>query len=348
MAQSVTGSRKVPFKGSSKSLPTSPATSPVRDTPPTLQGESTDRIAKYYCSLRRSGTDSHGRGFIVKLEGLRSAKLLALDQGEKGKTGEKEVREKRKKIGELETEYALITSHDTIPGLSLSGLKAWMISCIEIKNGHELALSDLVCRVISCCGSESLFSGHTAGASILRAHDDQASCDIQLNITILFLNEWFAKLQKSSVCPPTVSVEQCLDQEKYTREYEQIVRHTHFRIYHFDENRCVKTTPVSVVEWQATPEQSTAALSVQQQSTSEHQQVLDSEMSAFERLQKLELSGLVETENHGSPVVYINPATNESSVIGVHVGDTDKKGHCVVVTFHGILRLLQGLVCIGL
>ena len=93
----------------------------------------------------------------MKLEGRQSAKLFALDQGEKKKAGGKEVHEKRKKIGELETEYALITSHDTIPGLSLSGLKVWMISCIEIENGHELALSDLVCSVISCCGSESLF-----------------------------------------------------------------------------------------------------------------------------------------------------------------------------------------------
>ena len=166
------------------------------------------------------------------------------------------------------------------------------------------------------------------------------------------------EVQKSGVSPPTVSVEQCLDQEKYTREYEQIVQysegknlsqHTHFRIYHFDENRCVKTTPVSVAEWQGTPEQSTTAFSVEQQDTLEHQQVIHSKIRAFESLQKLELSAdLVKTEWHGSPVAYINPDTNESSVIGVHVGDTIKRGHCVVVTFHGILRLLQGLVCIGL
>ena len=60
---------------------------------------------------------------------------------------------------------------------------------------------------------------------------------------------------------------------------------------------------------------------------------------------KVKLNSLVETEHHGSPVVYINPDTNESSVIGVHVGDTDQKGWDVVITWHGILKMLQGLVC---
>ena len=46
------------------------------------------------------------------------------------------------------------------------------------------------------------------------------------------------------------------------------------------------------------------------------------------------------TECHGSLVVYINP---EPSVIEVYVGESDQKGHCVVVTFHGILQLLQDL-----
>ena len=99
---------KEPPKGSSKSLPSSLANSPVREAPPTLPGESTDRIAKYCCSLRL-GTESHGSGFIADFEGLRSAKLLALDWKKRAdkeirkKAGEKEAREKREKIGELQT-----------------------------------------------------------------------------------------------------------------------------------------------------------------------------------------------------------------------------------------------------
>ena len=47
---------------------------------------------------------------------------------------------------------------------------------------------------------------------------------------------------------------------------------------------------------------------------------------------------------HGSPV-YLNPDTNEPFVIGVYVGETVTSQQ-IVVTFHGILRLLQGLVAI--
>ena len=173
------------------------------------------------------GTESHGSGFIVEFEGLQSAKLLALDCK---KAGKKEAREKQKTIRELQTDYALVTSHDTIPGLSLSDLKHWKISCQGIKNSKEQTLCDLVCGVISCCGSESLFAGHTVDAKILHTHYD-TSCDIQLNITTLFLNERFAKLhilpevQKSGVSPPTVSIKQCLDQflREYTRKYEHII-----------------------------------------------------------------------------------------------------------------------------
>ena len=111
-------------------------------------------IAKYCCLLLNAaagGTANHGNGFIVELEGLQSAKLLALDW------------KKREKIGELETDYVLITSHDTIPGLSLSELNGWTVSCQAIESGNEQTLSDLVCGVISCCGHESFIGpGHSA------------------------------------------------------------------------------------------------------------------------------------------------------------------------------------------
>lgn len=46
---------------------------------------------------------------------------------------------------------------------------------------------------------------------------------------------------------------------------------------------------------------------------------------------------------YGSPVVYHNPVTNEHSIIGVHVGETEQKGEFFAVTFDGIIHLLQGL-----
>ena len=170
-----------------------------------------------------------------------------------------------------------------------------------------------------------------------------------INITILFLNHEFEKkllrgVQESNGFPLTVSVEECLDQKAYTRKYEQIITGcTPFQLYCCDEIRNVNSKPISVVE-QGTSEQSTTEVSIEQPNTSEHEQALRREISDFEKLKKVKLNSLVETEYHGSPVVYINPDTKESSVIGVGVGDTDQKGRDVVITWHGILKMLQGLV----
>ena len=294
------------------------------------------------CCFLQSVAGDHGSGFIVEFEGLQSAVLLALDW------------KQRRKRGQLQTSYALITSHDTVPGLSLSTLKDWKVSCQGIKNGDELTLSDLVCGVISCCGSESLFAGQvdvSTAVTPFRAHHKHARCTIELNITILFLNHTFEKLhmQQGTVSPPVVSVPKCLDQNAFAREYKQIINtdsSTTFCVYRCDGIRSVKTSSISVVEWQGiSSERFTKAVSLEQQDAPES---LGWKVAEFEKLQKLELNRSVETEYHGSPVVYHNPDTSESFVIGVHVGDTDKKGKQLLVTFHGILRLLQGLVCIAM
>ena len=125
-----------------------------------------DRIANYCCFLRNFGTGTYGSGFIVEFKGLKREKLLALDWEERRKLKEnpkkRRKREKREKTGKLQTDYALITSHDTIPGLSPLDLKDWKFSCQGIKNGNEQTLVDLVCGVISCCGPESLFGPDTS------------------------------------------------------------------------------------------------------------------------------------------------------------------------------------------
>ena len=277
------------------------------------------RIANYCCFLQSAGT--HGSGIIVKFEGLRNANLLAL--------------KKRDKIGKLETDYALVTSHDTIPGLSRSELDHWIVSCQGIENGRKKEiLSNIVCGVISCCGPESLFAGHTADATVtvFRSHHGNAGCDIQLNITILFLNRSFEELlQGSTVFPPVIPVNEYLDQNTYTQKHRPIIdtgRNSGVSYMYCDRIQSVKTALFSVVE---------------QQRTLEHEQELTWE---FERFQKLESSSTMEI-CHGSPV-YLNPDTNtnEPLMIGVYVGRTSQKGVQLVVTFHGILRLLQGLIAV--
>ena len=278
-----------------------------------------DSIANYCCFLQSVDAGAHGSGFIVELKDLQRANLLALNWKRRGKTGE------------LQTDYALVTSHDTIPGLSLSQLRlnSWTISCQGIKNGCEQTLGDLVCGVISCCGPESLFAGHTADATVtvFRPHPAKASCSIQLNIAILFLNKSFEELlQGSTVFPPVIPVNEYLDQ-KY-----QLVINTgrNSCVSYCDGIQSVKTASFSVVE---------------QQRTSEHEQTLTREINEFERSQKLDSNTTMTEICHGSPV-YLNPDTNEPSMIGVYVGRTRQRGEQLVVTFHGILRLLQGLVAV--
>ena len=276
-----------------------------------------DRITNYCCFLQSVDAGTNGSGFIAELKDLQSANLLALDWKKRGKTGE------------LQTDYALVTSHDTIPGLSLSqlGLNSWTISCQGIKNGCEQTLGDLVCGVISCCGPESLLAGHTAdGVTVFRPHPAKASCDIQLNIAILFLNRSFEELLQGPVFPPVIPVKKYLDQ-KY-----QLIINTgrNSCVSYCDGIQSVKTKSFSVAE---------------QQRTSEHELTLTREINEFERSQKLDSNSTTMEICHGSPV-YLNPDTNEPSMIGVYVGRTRQKGEQLVVTFHGILRLLQGLIAV--
>ena len=279
-----------------------------------------DRIANYCCFLQSVDAGTNGSGFIAELKDLQSADLLALDWKKRGKTGE------------LQTDYALVTSHDTIPGLSLSQLrlKRWTVSCQGIKNGCEQTLGDLVCGVISCCGPESLFAGHTADATVtvFRSHHGNAGCDIQLNIIILFLNRSFEELlQGSTVFPPVIPVSEYLDQNTYTLKHQLIIN--------TGRNSCVSYCDgIQSVETASFPV-------VEQQRTSQHEQKLTWE---FERFQKLHSNTTMEI-CHGS-LVYLNPDTNEPSMIGVYVGRTRQRGEQLVVTFHGILRLLQGLVAV--
>ena len=285
--------------------------------------ETADCITKYCCFLQSVNTGACGSGFIVELKGLQTANLLALNWKKRGKTGE------------LQTDYALVTSHDTIPGLSLSDLEKnhWTVSCQGIQNGSKLILSKLVCGVISCCGPESLLAGHSSDATVtvFRPHPANASCDIHLNITILFLNKSFeVLLQESTVFPPVIPVSEYLDKNAYTQQHQLIINTgRNSGVSHCNGIRNVETASFPVVE---------------QQRTLEHEQVLAREMIEFERFQKLESNTTMEV-CRGSPV-YLNPDTNEPSVIGVYVGRTSQKGEEFVVTFHGILRLLQGLIAI--
>ena len=309
---------------------------------------SPDSITNYCCFLQSVDTGAHGSGFIVELKDLQSANLLALNWKERGKTGE------------LRTDYALITSHDTIPeSISALARDNWTVSCQGIENGSKKTLSDLVCGVISCCGTESFIGpGHPKSKTLIAHYILNAGCQVQLNMTILFLNKKFDELlQKSGTKPiPVISVPKCLNQEAFIQEYEQIISSVsvkehysaHFHVYYWDRvtSRLPQTTAVSLVVQQVTVQEVTS----EQQETSAPKGVINHKVDIFEKFQKFYYrksnSSTLNGRCYGSPVVYHNPASSDCSIIGVHVGETDQKGEYVAVTLHGILQILQGLLCI--
>lgn len=320
------------IRKTSKSFPTSPVSiaPPMRSRSQT-EASADDHISKYCCFLQKLKTGDHGSGFVVEFEGLQSGELLALNW------------ERRDKHGELQTNYALITSHDTIPGLPLSQLNGWTVSCQGIEGGNEQTLSDLVCGVISCCGHESLFGPGHSDARVFLPHPN-LSCQIELNITILYLNDTFdKKLKESSGCtvlPPVVSV------KEHSLEHKQIISAlsssngreecSSVHVYHCSgPSGSLKLTAVSLLEQQDTSEDKNPT-------------VISQEITNFDKFQKLHYkepnsSTALVGRCYGSPVVYHNTTANEHTIIGVHVGETDKMGQFYAVTLHRIQQILRGL-----
>ena len=340
------GSSGKVIRRTSKTLPTSP----VSGTPPTSsQGigrGADDHISKYCCFLKSRTAEANGSGFIVEFEGLQSGELLALTW------------EKREKPGELQTNYALITSHDTIPGLSLSALEGWTVSCQGIENGNEQILSDLVCGVVSCCGPESLFSIRHGDTRMFLAHPN-LSCQVELNITILFLNSTFERLsgqgvQESTgdcaVFPPMVSVQKYLDLKVFSQEHNKIISDlSSVNGRETSDSRLTHSVHVYYCNGPMSSQKTAVSLS-EHQDVSEHTGVISQDIRDFEKFQKVYYRESSNTTAlvgrcYGSPVVYHNTDTNEFSVIGVHVGETDQTGEYVAVTLYGILQILRGLNC---
>ena len=216
--------------------------------------------------------------------------------------------------------------------MSLSELEGWKVSCQGIENGDEQTLSDLVCGVISCCGHESLFGIQHGDFRMFLPHPN-LSCQIELNITILFLNSTFSEklsmgqgVQESTddcaLLPPIVSVQKCLNLDVFSQEHNKIIstlstvngreksdsRSTHsVHVYCCNGPRSSLKTAVSLSERQEMSKHDSAG-------------VISQEIRNFERYQKLcyresENSNALVGRCYGSPVVYQNEGINESSVI---------------------------------
>ena len=286
--------------------------------------------------------------------------------------------QERRRVGELQTNYALVTCHSTFPGLSpdsphlppdseISSLNGWTISCPAIENGDKQNLRSLVCGVISCCGPESLFSrvvgGETAGKVLQEARaliphpNDAQICEIGLNITILFINKRFEELLRTAHSthslphsPPVVPVQKYLDHNACITELDQIIHEANCEKKQQSETSSTQVLHVYYRNEAAGCPRTTAVSRIEYehiphvQPSTKH--ALSHEMSMYEKFQKLTYhagsSAIgVLGKYFGSPLVYYNHSTKEFTVIGVHTGFV--QGRNVAVTFYGILHLLQGL-----
>ena len=314
-----------------------------------------DRITKYCCYLHKRGggaeTDSHGNGFIVDFrtdDGQLQPALLALQQD---------------RFGKLETTYALITAHRTIP--SWSSVSGWTISCPGIRNGDRQKMSDLVCGVISCCGPESLLanSGH-GHAKAVSEHTNVsvAKCDIQLNVTVLFLNKTFERLLHkgdSSGRPflqiPVVPVQQCFDQNACTSNIQKLIREGSPAMDKLQPGNESRSASAEVYYCDGARNLTAAACTIsviehsKPQHISQHERPLSHKIATYERSQKVYYreSGTTSKEVLrkccGSPLVYHSRDAKEPTLIGVHVGESEQPGEFVAATLHGIIQLLRGL-----
>ena len=321
-------------------------------------GGAGDRITKYCCYLhKRRGsaeTDSHGNGFIVNFrtdDGQLQPALLALQQD---------------RFGKLETTYALITAHRTIP--SWSSVSGWTISCPGIRNGDRQKMSDLVCGVISCCGPDSLLanSGHGHAKAVSKHTSvSVAKCDIQLNVTILFLNKSFEKLLHKGDNPgrpflqiPVVPVQQCFDQNACASNIQKLIREGSTamdKVQPGNESRSASTEPFQVYYCDGARNLTAAAYTVsviehsKPQCISQHERPLSHKIATYERSQKVYYRESGTTSNEvlrkccGAPFVYHSRDAKEPTLIGVHVGESEQPGEFVAATLHGIIQLLRGL-----
>ena len=319
-------------------------------------GGAGDRITKYCCYLHKRGgaeTDARGNGFIVDFrtdDGQLQPALLALQQD---------------RFGKLETTYALITAHRTIPSWSSVSDSGWTISCAGIRNGDRQKMSDLVCGVISCCGPEGLLanSGHVYAKAVSEHTSvSVAKCDIQLNVTILFLNKTFERLLQKGDSPgrpflqvPVVPVRQCFDQNACASNIQELIREGSPAMDKLQPGNESRSASAEVYYCDGARNLTAAAYTVsviehsKPQRISQHERPLSHKIATYERSQKVYYreSGTTSKEVLrkccGSPLVYHSRDAKEPTLIGVHVGESEQPGEFVAATLHGIIQLLRGL-----
>ena len=227
-----------------------------------------------------------------------------------------------KEYGSVQTSYALITCHHTIPGMS--NLNGWNLKFELGKSILRSPLKSLVCGAVSCCGENGLISsgplkpmkGNTAGFS---PHLNRYCC-LDLDFTVLFLNSTFERfvLNRKGVQTRLPEINLNLLRAENHRQLQLYQRERHG----------VVSIPLTSV-------------SVQPQDSSPN--TLKEEIEAHKIRQVIHYTqseGQLTQCHSGSPLVSCDP-DSDTTLVGIHTkAGSDFWGSGITV--YGIFELLKG------
>ena len=301
----------------------------------------TDSIATWSCYLKYEGIGGrlNGSGVIVEFD-VPHTELQAL------------LPSLQNLSTPLETRYALLTCHHTIPDLQSTAPGGWWMF---VGSGKKTVykLDSLVCGVVSCCGENGVISfgpnRSNAHVPVLMPHQNEC-CTLNLDFTMVFLNQSFEKqvMKKGMPSPPQVHVpSSCIlrdPQALFCPIESDAASGTEARmeLYHREESE--------VVIHSVTTDQCLATSTVGDDS----RQQLEKEVAQYKQYQSIHYTvpGDIVEGYSGSALVYYDPVTEESRLVGIHVGTAteEEKGGAhttacdqyIGVSIHGIMQLLSG------
>ena len=250
-----------------------------------------------------------------------------------------------------ETCYALLTCHHTIPDWQATQGGWWLYVGSGKRAAHKL--DGLVCGVISCCGENGIISSgsNRSNVPVLLPHQKEV-CRLKLDFTMLLLNQYFERqvMKRGMPRPPRVHIPRFPELSGPQAIFSRIVSDAasgtedRMQLYHREEADIV-ILPVEIDQ----------CLSTNTGSDS-HQQLKD-EIATYKKYQRIHYtqsvgSGEIVAGYSGSALVYYYPDTEETQLVGIHVGiatdeeenDTHTPGHgwYIGVSIYGIFQLLSG------
>ena len=171
-----------------------------------------DNTRDWVCVLKKVNESAESVGFILKFSNPDPISALSSLPGLSNPDRATRVN--------IKSSYALVTCHHTIS--SLERLEDWTLFCPAFSQRERcgVQLGEITSECVTCCGEELGFIH--SGKSTLHAHPGKIACDLDLNFTILFLNERFETDCLSGVganaLPPVVVIPQNDANLKYCQQ----------------------------------------------------------------------------------------------------------------------------------